>query len=467
MRTTQANALVRLAKPSSPFGGYFQVEAAPNRTVGYPWGKGMNRVLWIDATCAGLLAVLGAVACGATDEGTGTGAGTGSISERAFDVTAHVKLTEPDALIDDCGDFQFTGRFRKLDDNWIFEAASAEEVVQTKVTEIKPGSYAAQPVDSGFDDAPVLFLPDACDHVHWLANLTFVDSGHGPALVLTSFSANGSGSRHTSCGDCEYEEAEELTLEGTPDTAPPGVSLPKTGLNPLEPTSIAASEALLDARASVTSPNGDALDVPTHGSTADAIWSFEVPPLLALGTTFKWRADGSDWAGNLLKSQGSLHTLPDAGILTPDGFESDVTALSGSPKVVEEGALSGKRSLRVDRYRDATFHLQRTGATKLLFQFQPQLPDLSGLSENEDVSFSFVRVRFGTLGGTQVQSFELAVSATVARQTTPLAPVSVERDLVEPGDDVVVTFELEEEDTECGLIACADVVSLIDDLHLE
>jgi hypothetical protein len=39
--------------------------------------------------------------------------------------------------------------------------------------------------------------------------------------------------------------------------------------------------------------------------------------------------------------------------------------------------------------------------------------------------------------------------------------------LVEPGDDVVVTFELEEEDTECGLIACADVVSLIDDLHLE
>jgi hypothetical protein len=432
----------------------------------------------MSVTCAGLLALLGAVGCGGTDEGIGGADGTGgaagaegsgspgAISERAFAITAHVELSESEApRIGNCGDFQFTGRFRKLNSQWVFEAASAGDVVQTTLDEAGPGSYAA--VTSDGSSGTVLELPDRCFHVHDLAQLTFVGSDD-VAGAFTRFSAHGSGNRYTSCGDCSYDEEEALTLVGSPDTEPPSLTLPASELDPLDATPIEISEALLDAQATVTSPAGDARTVLVQSSSEEATWSFEVPPLLALGTSFEWRADGRDWAGNLLESRRELRTLADTGVLAPDGFESDVVALRlQTSELVEDGALDGTRSLRVQRYRRATFHLQHAGATKLVFQCQPLPVDLSYLADDEEVLLSFVEVRYGTLGGTQVQTHELSVAESVLRQGTPVAPATVELKLAEPGDDVVVSFDLPEEDEDCGLIACADVSSLIDDLRLE
>lgn len=434
----------------------------------------MSRVLAIHATFVGLVALGGAVGCGGRDEGIGgvdgsggaegaeVAEGPGAISERAFSIAAHVELKEP-GRHDDCGDFQFTGRFRQLQSHWVFEAASAGDVEQAPLDEVGAGSYAA--VSS--DGSDVLFLPDRCFHIHQLAKLTFVGTDD-VAGAFTSFSAHASGSRYTSCGDCSFDEDEELTLVGSPDTEPPRLILPDSDLNPLDPTPIPISEALLDGQATVTSPAGDALTVLSQGSSDEPTWLFEVPPLLALGTSFEWRADGSDWAGNPLESQSELRTQADTGVLAADGFESDVAALIlQSSELVENGALNGTRSLRVQRYRRAMFHLQRAGATKLVFQFQPLPVDFSYVADDEEVQLSFVTVRYGTLGGSQVQTHELSVPETVLRQGTPVDPATVELKLAEPGDDVVVSFDLPEEDEECGLIACADVSSLIDDLRLE
>jgi hypothetical protein len=105
----------------------------------------------------------------------------------------------------------------------------------------------------------------------------------------------------------------------------------------------------------------------------------------------------------------SLTTLPDPGITPQDGFESDVPALSG-PTLVETDPISGTRSLFVDG---------------------PTVTTVNGIDGPRD----------------EVRNFEVPLD--------------------EPGADVIVSFEMEEEDNECGLAHCASAPALIDDLRIE
>jgi hypothetical protein len=392
----------------------------------------------------------------------------GAISERSFEVHAKVALDDLRMLDEGCSEFVFTGRFRQLDGAWVFEAAAYGQVAQAALQEITPGTYAAVAMEPSYEGASVLQMPSACYRRLELAKLTFVAGAADETGAFTTFSAQASGDLITSCGDCSYNDAANVKLEGAADRNAPTLKLPAGELHPLDTVTVPSDEALLDAKAFVTPAQGAPVPVAPNGSSDDALWSLDIPPLLMLGAMLTWRADGHDWSSNRLVSQSELRTLSDPGVLPEDGFESEVPVLltAGPHTIASEGALSGAHSLLIEAGVRATFHLHHAGAHKLLFQFRPMPAELYGV-EPQYVQFAFVQARFGTLGGTQVVRHSLEVPDYDAVQSEPSASVAVELDLPEPGDDVLVSFDIAAQDFDCGPIACGDVPSLIDDLRLE
>lgn len=258
----------------------------------------------------------------------------------------------------------------------------------------------------------------------------------------------------------------QLQLTATPDADAPELTLPTEALHPLDGSAAEASEALLDAHASLTAVDGSARNLePSHGAAKPAFF-VEIPPLLSFGSTYRWHATATDFAGNQLLSRGQLSTLADPGILPQDGFESAVPALGDTPApVVAEGAISGAHSLRVEPNERSTFHLHRVGSHRLAFQFQPLAVDAT--PEEAEYSRKLVlQVRYGTLGATRVVSKSLDAESAAAFSGASSSQ-SIQLDLPEPGDDVIVSFNLLPEDESCWFGSCVVVPSLIDDLRLE
>jgi hypothetical protein len=449
----------------------------------------MARASLVSLKCLAILGLWGLAACGRTNsahntEPEPTRGGTlpsvettplpphgkvGAISERSFEVHAKIARDDLEMLAEGCSEFVFTARFRQLDGAWVFEAAAYGQVAQAALQEVSPGTYAAIAMEEpSYPGASVLQMPSACDRWLELTKLTFVGGAADETGAFTTFSARASGDLITSCGDCSYNDPATVELEGAADRNAPTLKMPAGDLHPLDIVTVPVVEALLDAKAFITPAQGAPVLVAPSGSSEDAIWSLDIPPLLRLGTKLTWQADGHDWSSNPLVSQSELRTLPDPGVLPEDGFESDVPVLlTAAPHTIAiEGALSGTHSLLIESGVRATFHLRHAGARKLLFQFRPMPSELYGV-EPQYVRFAFVQVRFGTLGGTQVVRHSLEVPDYDAEQSEPSASVAVELDLPEPGDDVLVSFDIAAQPFDCGPIACSDVPSLIDDLRLE
>lgn len=138
-----------------------------------------------------IAALLATVGCGATERGAGGGAREdaggaagegpigpiggspekpvpqptpGDISERAFNVKAHVQLVDStlDASEEACLDFAFTARFRKGDSGWVFQVASEHELSEASIGETKQGYAAVAPAGSDYEGATVLSFSGAC-----------------------------------------------------------------------------------------------------------------------------------------------------------------------------------------------------------------------------------------------------------------------------------------------------------------
>ena len=256
-----------------------------------------------------------------------------------------------------------------------------------------------------------------------------------------------------------------VDFDASVDTRPP--SLPDAvKLSPLEPALIPLSEPVaLGAAAAISGSSPASLDAVVMVGT---VVGFKAPGVLPFGLDSAVTATAQDLIGLRLESNLRVSTEADPGVQAQDGFESELHALDyGYPAELVHGAqvLDGSASLYLPPGADTVLHLTRSspGAKTLRFDFLPD-PFVLHVWTN-------IVVRAGVISGTRIQSLTIPVSsndwhfdgAGGGAGSAATAPIAVQLELSEPGDDIVVSISTPYvEESESGLVG-----AVIDRLRIE
>jgi hypothetical protein len=202
-------------------------------------------------------------------------------------------------------------------------------------------------------------------------------------------------------------------------------------------------------------------------ATDGPFWGFKTAPLLGFDRVLSWRVQGADLAGNaFVDSQAQVRSSADPGILPADGFESDVPALSDQQlEIVSKDAITGAHSFHAAWVGRTTFHLRHEGDGKGTVRFNARNLEWNDFEDE----ITTIHVTAAVQGGNKTVSLDLPID-TPASELAPsrLPPVhALQLQLPEEGKDVIVTFEMPPEDSDCGLASCQAVEALIDDLRVE
>lgn len=246
--------------------------------------------------------------------------------------------------------------------------------------------------------------------------------------------------------------------------------------NPLDRVSVIASEPV-DASTQVTLTGTSTLPLlaaeVSNPPPSGAAIGFYSPQILPLGGTWQLEADGKDLAGHALAlgaTSGSLSTLADPGVYTPDGFEGALSGVSGSSATVTGygsiPAISGERSLWLEANSQVFVHLRRQSNEKNLhFAVRAFAGPRGSVNTPKNV-------RAGVVGGTQVVTLDPKYSLPAADEATgdaelPSVGSAMEFDAVldEPGQDVLLSIG--NRYCQDAFFGCQPSAWMIDDLTLE